>query len=205
MELFVSILKCLLLCFNYNDNYFNYQYQGMFKEGYIEMVVKIFDYEMIEVRMDIEFFVVESIVYEYVFWLGVLDGYFNFSEGWFGYCILDFEKFFVEGDYQGIVVINYCEEDVFYICIIEYKYFLFWELYENIICYCEFSCFCIENDVFYYLICMVKEKELLNCYFDKVMVFCNIIFVGCLGIYCYFDMDVIICEVIDVVNKYFEC
>ncbi|MEW4959024.1 UDP-galactopyranose mutase, partial [Enterobacter cloacae subsp. cloacae] len=51
-ELPASILKRLPLRFNYNDNYFNHQYQGMPKEGYTEMVAKILDHELIEVRTD---------------------------------------------------------------------------------------------------------------------------------------------------------
>ncbi|ADF62888.1 UDP-galactopyranose mutase [Enterobacter cloacae] len=204
-ELPASILKRLPLRFNYNDNYFNHQYQGMPKEGYTEMVAKILDHEMIEVRTDTEFSAAESTAYEHVFWSGALDGYFNFSEGRLGYRTLDFEKFSAEGDYQGTAVINYCEEDVPYTRITEHKHFSPWESHENTTCYREFSRFCTENDVPYYPIRMVKEKELLNRYLDKAMALRNTTFVGRLGTYRYLDMDVTIREAIDVANKYLEC
>ncbi|WHG60481.1 UDP-galactopyranose mutase [Escherichia coli] len=204
-ELPASILKRLPLRFNYNDNYFNHQYQGMPKEGYTEMVAKILDHELIEVRTDTEFSAAESTAYEHVFWSGALDGYFNFSEGRLGYRTLDFEKFSAEGDYQGTAVINYCEEDVPYTRITEHKHFSPWESHENTTCYREFSRFCTENDVPYYPIRMVKEKELLNRYLDKAMALRNTTFVGRLGIYRYLDMDVTIREAIDVANKYLEC
>ncbi|EPF6064598.1 UDP-galactopyranose mutase [Enterobacter cloacae] len=204
-ELPASILKRLPLRFNYNDNYFNHQYQGMPKEGYTEMVAKILDHELIEVRTDTEFSAAESTAYEHVFWSGALDGYFNFSEGRLGYRTLDFEKFSAEGDYQGTAVINYCEEDVPYTRITEHKHFSPWESHENTTCYREFSRFCTENDVPYYPIRMVKEKELLNRYLDKAMALSNTTFVGCLGTYRYLDMDVTIREAIDVANKYLEC
>ncbi|HCM9256288.1 TPA: UDP-galactopyranose mutase [Enterobacter cloacae subsp. dissolvens] len=204
-ELPASILKRLPLRFNYNDNYFNHQYQGMPKEGYTEMVAKILDHELIEVRTDTEFSAAESTAYEHVFWSGALDGYFNFSEGRLGYRTLDFEKFSAEGDYQGTAVINYCEEDVPYTRITEHKHFSPWESHENTTCYREFSRFCTENDVPYYPIRMVKEKELLNRYLDKAMALSNTTFVGRLGTYRYLDMDVTIREAIDVANKYLEC
>ena len=204
-ELPASILKRLPLRFNYNDNYFNHQYQGMPKEGYTEMVAKILDHKLIEVRTDTEFSAAESTAYEHVFWSGALDGYFNFSEGRLGYRTLDFEKFSAEGDYQGTAVINYCEEDVPYTRITEHKHFSPWESHENTTCYREFSRFCTENDVPYYPIRMVKENELLNRYLDKAMALRNTTFVGRLGTYRYLDMDVTIREAIDVANKYLEC
>jgi UDP-galactopyranose mutase len=204
-ELPASILKRLPLRFNYNDNYFNHKYQGMPKQGYTDMVAKILDHGLIEVRTDTEFSADESNAYQHVFWSGALDGYFNFSEGRLGYRTLDFEKFSAEGDYQGTAVINYCEEDVPYTRITEHKHFSPWESHENTTCYREFSRFCTEIDVPYYPIRMVKEKELLNRYLDKAQALSNTTFVGRLGTYRYLDMDVTIREAIDVAKKYLEC
>ncbi|HAS1783291.1 TPA: UDP-galactopyranose mutase [Enterobacter cloacae] len=204
-ELPASILKRLPLRFNYNDNYFNHKYQGMPKDGYTDMVAKILDHELIEVRTETEFSADESNAYQHVFWSGALDGYFNFSEGRLGYRTLDFEKFSTEGDYQGTAVINYCEEEVPYTRITEHKHFSPWESHENTTCYREFSRLCTENDVPYYPIRMVKEKELLNRYLDKAQTLSNTTFVGRLGTYRYLDMDVTIREAIDVANKFLEC
>ncbi len=130
-ELPASILKRLPLRFNYNDNYFNHQYQGMPRDGYTDMVGKILDHELIEIRTDTEFSAAESGAYQHVFWSGALDGYFNFSEGRLGYRTLDFEKFSAEGDYQGTAVINYCEENVPYTRITEHKHFSPWESHKK--------------------------------------------------------------------------
>ena len=204
-ELPASILKRLPIRFNYNDNYFNHQYQGMPRDGYTDMVGKILDHELIEIRTDTEFSATESGAYQHVFWSGALDGYFNFSEGRLGYRTLDFEKFSAEGDYQGTAVINYCEENVPYTRITEHKHFSPWESHEKTTCYREFSRFCTEDDIPYYPIRMVKEKELLNRYLDKAMELSNTTFVGRLGTYRYLDMDVTIREAIDVANKFLEC
>ncbi|MCK3112739.1 UDP-galactopyranose mutase, partial [Escherichia coli] len=64
------ILKRFPLRFNYNDNYFNHQYQGMPKEVYTEIFSKILDHELIEVRTDTEFSAAEITAYEHEFWSG---------------------------------------------------------------------------------------------------------------------------------------
>ncbi|MFU0913098.1 UDP-galactopyranose mutase [Kluyvera intermedia] len=204
-ELPASILKRLPLRFNYNDNYFNHQYQGMPKNGYTEMVSKILDHALIEVKTDTVFTAEESGAYQHVFWSGALDGYFNFSEGRLGYRTLDFEKFSTDGDYQGTAVINYCEENVPFTRITEHKHFSPWENHDKTTCYREFSRFCTEDDIPYYPIRMVKEKELLNRYLDKAMALNNTTFIGRLGTYRYLDMDVTIREAIDVANKFILC
>ncbi|QOV62484.1 UDP-galactopyranose mutase [Kosakonia pseudosacchari] len=204
-QLPASILKRLPLRFNYNDNYFNHQYQGMPKEGYTAMVANILDHELIEVRTGIEFVASGSAAWQHVFWSGALDGYFNFSEGRLGYRTLDFERFTADGDYQGTAVINYCEEDIPYTRITEHKHFSPWESHEKTTCYREFSRFCSEDDIPYYPIRMVKEKELLNRYLDKALELNNTTFVGRLGTYRYLDMDVTIREAIDVARKFLEC
>ncbi|ROU10132.1 UDP-galactopyranose mutase [Kluyvera ascorbata] len=204
-ELPASILKRLPLRFNYNDNYFNHHYQGMPKDGYTEMVAKILDHELIEVKTNTSFSADDAVAYQHVFWSGALDGYFNFSEGRLGYRTLDFEKFSTEGDYQGTAVINYCEESVPFTRITEHKHFSPWETHSKTTCYREFSRFCTEDDIPYYPIRMVKEKEMLNRYLDKAMELTKTTFVGRLGTYRYLDMDVTIREAIDVANKFITC
>lgn len=49
-------------------------------------------------------------------------------------------------------------------CIFEYKYFFLWEEYEKMVIYKEYSWICGLDDVFYYFVCLVDDKELLNCY-----------------------------------------
>lgn len=204
-ELPASILKRLPVRFNYNDNYFNHKYQGMPKDGYTDMVANILDHELIELKIDTEFRAADGDIYQHVFWSGSLDGYFNFSEGRLGYRTLDFEKFSQNGDYQGTAVINYCEENVPYTRITEHKHFSPWETHDDTTCYREFSRICTADDIPYYPIRMVKEKELLSRYLDKAMELTNTTFVGRLGTYRYLDMDVTIREAIDVARKYVAC
>jgi len=204
-ELPASILKRLPLRFNYNDNYFNHQYQGIPKDGYTDMVAQILDHELIDVCLDTYFSVDDSESYQHVFWSGALDEYFNYSEGRLGYRTLDFEKFMAEGDYQGTAVMNYCEENVPYTRITEHKYFAPWESHENTVCYKEYSRLCTENDIPYYPIRLVNEKQMLDRYLDLAQNLNNVTFVGRLGTYRYLDMDVTIREAIDVANQFLLC
>lgn len=204
-ELPASILKRLPLRFNYNDNYFNHQFQGMPKEGYSDMVARILDHELIELRLESAFNAEDCDSYQHVFWSGALDGYFNFSEGRLGYRTLDFEKFSAHGDYQGTAVMNYCEEQVPWTRITEHKHFSPWESHTDTVCYKEFSRLCTEDDIPYYPIRLVKEKALLNRYLDMASGLKNITFVGRLGTYRYLDMDVTIREAIDVAMTFLSC
>ena len=204
-QLPASILKRLPLRFNYNDNYFNHQYQGMPKDGYTKMVDNILKHDLIDVKIDTEFKSEYTDQYQHVFWSGPLDGYFNYSEGRLGYRTLDFEKFYDEDDFQGAAVINYCTEDVPYTRITEHKHFSPWESFDKTVCYKEFSRVCSAEDTPYYPIRMVEEKRLLNVYLDKAMSLNNTTFVGRLGTYRYLDMDVTIREAIDVAEKYIAC
>lgn len=174
----------------------------MLENGYMVMVECIFDYLGIMLYLGMMFGCEQVGDYVYVFYSGLFDGYFDYEDGWFGYWMFDFECFIFKGDYQGCVVMNYGEVFVFYMCIIEYKYFVLWESYEGLVCYCEYVCVCELGDMFYYLICFVEEKVFLVYYVEKVKVERGVIFVGWFGIYCYFDMDVIICEVLDVVWQF---
>lgn len=57
-----------------------------------------------------------------------------------------------KGDFQGCVVMNYLDKDVFYVCSIEFKYFILWEIYIDIIVYYEYFCECGVMDELMYFI-----------------------------------------------------
>ncbi|CAI0841532.1 Probable UDP-galactopyranose mutase [Serratia ficaria] len=193
-ELPASILKRLPIRFNYDDNYFNHKYQGMPKDGYTKMVEGILDHPNISVTLGTQFQAQEREHYDHVFYSGPLDAFYEFQFGRLGYRTLDFEKFSVEGDYQGCAVMNYCEQSVPYTRITEHKYFSPWEQHEGSVCYKEYSRTCEEGDIPYYPIRQVGEMTLLEQYVDLAEKEKNITFVGRLGTYRYLDMDVTIAE-----------
>ena len=106
-ELPASILKRLPVRFNYNDNYFFHQYQGMPKDGYTPIVAALLNHPAINLRLNTRFTRADSAAYAHTFYSGPLDGYFDYQLGRLGYRTLDFERFTADGDYQGTAVMNY--------------------------------------------------------------------------------------------------
>ncbi|MBE9539433.1 MAG: NAD(P)-binding protein, partial [Proteobacteria bacterium] len=87
-----SILKRLPVRFNYDDNYFFHQYQGMPREGYTAIVVQILDHPAIDLQLGTNFDRNQKSDYAHVFYSGSIDGYFDFQLGRLGYRTLDFRE-----------------------------------------------------------------------------------------------------------------
>ena len=203
-ELPASILKRLPVRFNYDDNYFFHKYQGMPENGYTAMVERILDHPSITVHLDTRFERAQKEDYGHVFYSGPLDGYFDYQFGPLGYRTLDFERFTYDGDYQGCAVMNYGEEAVPYTRITEHKHFSPWEEHPGSVCYREFSRACGPDDIPYYPIRLVEEKEQLARYAARAAEEEAITFVGRLGTYRYLDMDVTIREALDTARSYLQ-
>ncbi len=192
-----SILKRLPVRFNYNDNYFFHKFQGMPKDGYTVIVKNILNHENIQIHLNTEF---NGNIddYEHVFYTGALDGFYNYRLGRLGYRTLDFERHVDEGDYQGCAVMNYGEESIPFTRIAEHKHFTPWENHEKTVYFKEFSRLCGENDIPYYPIRLVDEKNMLEQYVNLANQETKVTFVGRLATYRYLDMDVTIREAMDV-------
>jgi len=204
-ELPASILKRLPVRFNYDDNYFFHQFQGMPENGYSAMIEKILDHPGITVKLETVFDRAEADSHDHVFYSGPLDGYFDFELGRLGYRTLDFERFTHQGDYQGCAVMNYGEVDVPYTRITEHKHFSPWESHEGSVCYREFSRAAEPEDIPYYPIRQVAEKALLGDYVGLAEAAKGVTFVGRLGTYRYLDMDVTIREALDTARGFLDC
>lgn len=203
-ELPASILKRLPVRFNYEDNYFSHKYQGMPQHGYTRLIENILDHDNISVQLNTEFNKSQSADYDHVFYSGTLDGYFDYEFGYLPYRTLDFIKENHRGDYQGCAVMNYCDNSQPFTRITEHKYFSPWEDHEKTVIYKEYSRVCKPEDIPYYPIRQVTEKELLKKYIDRANKEQGITFVGRLGTYRYLDMDVTIAEALKVAHKFIE-
>lgn len=200
-ELPASILKRLPVRFNYDDNYFSHKYQGIPVDGYTPIVHKILDHVNINVLLNTTFVSDLASQFDHVIWTGQLDQWFNYSEGKLGYRTLDFEKNIADGDFQGAAVMNYGDENVPYTRISEHKHFTPWETHQKTIYFKEFSRFCGENDIPYYPIRLVNDKDLLQKYVTLAGKEKNVTFAGRLGTYRYMDMDVTIKEALNTADK----
>ncbi len=196
-DLPASILKRLPVRFNYDDDYFFHKFQGMPENGYTQMVERILDHPRISIRLNSSFERAQKDDYDHSFYSGALDGYFDYAKGRLGYRTLDFERFTYDGDYQGCAVMNYGELSVPYTRITEHKHFSPWEKHEGSVCYREFARECGPEDIPYYPIRLIKEKEQLAEYVALANAEADISFVGRLGTYRYLDMDVTIREALD--------
>jgi UDP-galactopyranose mutase len=201
-ELPASILKRLPVRFNYDDNYFAHKYQGMPENGYTDMVRRILDHPGITVHLGRHFSRSEKDDFDHVFYSGPLDAYLDHQFGPLGYRTLDFERFTHDGDYQGTAVMNYGDVAVPYTRITEHKHFSPWEEHKGSVCYREFSRACGPDDIPYYPIRLVKDKEQLAQYVDRAREESGITFVGRLGTYRYLDMDVTIREALDTARAF---
>lgn len=204
-ELPASILKRLPIRFNYDDNYFFHKFQGMPKDGYTPMIDAILDHPRIKVDLNTAYAPAMALEVDHVFWSGALDGFFGYELGRLGYRTLDFECFTYYGDYQGCAVMNYGDRNVPYTRITEHKHFAPWEDHQSSVCYREYSRACGLDDIPYYPIRLVKEKELLERYIVKATETPAVTFVGRLGTYRYLDMDVTIREALDTADIFLKC
>ena len=196
-ELPASILKRLPLRFNYDDNYFNHKYQGMPKEGYTKIVQSLLDHPNISLHLNTKFGSDKLADFDHIFYTGPIDSWFNYSEGHLGYRTLDFVREDQDGDYQGCAVMNYGDLEMPYTRIAEHKHFSPWETHEKTVVFKEYSRECLENDIPYYPIRLLDEKEMLSSYIRKAKKEKKISFLGRLGTYRYLDMDVTIAEALD--------
>jgi UDP-galactopyranose mutase len=199
-ELPASILARLPLRFTADDSYFNHPYQGIPRDGYTSIVENILDHPSIEVHLSTRFSRSQMSDYDHVVWTGPIDAYFDFEHGRLGYRTLDFDKQVHDGDYQSCPVMNYCDADVPYTRITEHKHFAPWESHDKTVTYHEYSRLCGENDVPYYPIRLVEEKEQLLRYVERARAERNVTFLGRLGTYRYLDMDVTIHEALAAAN-----
>ena len=201
-DLPASILKRLPLRFTYDDSYFNHPHQAIPEDGYTAIVERLLDHPSITVRLDRPLRQRELDAFDHSFWSGPIDAFFEHEHGRLAYRTLDFEQEVHAGDYQGCPVMNYCDEDVPFTRITEFKHFMPWEQHAQTVIYREFSRASGNSDIPYYPIRQVREKAQLLEYVQLAREVHGTTFVGRLGTYRYLDMDVAIGEALDVAEAF---
>ena len=199
-ELPASVLARLPLRFTADDSYFNHPYQGIPVDGYTAIVAAILDHPNVTVHLSTAFSRAQMTSFDHTFWSGPIDAFFDHEHGRLGYRTLDFDAEVVAGDFQGCPVVNYCDSDVPYTRITEHKHFAPWESHDSSVIYREYSRACGPDDVPYYPIRLVKEKEQLLRYVSLAREQSGVTFLGRLGTYRYLDMDVTIHEALNVAD-----
>jgi UDP-galactopyranose mutase len=196
-----SILKRLPIRFNYDDNYYDQQYQGIPVDGYTAIVERILDHPSIRVTLNTRFERAAAAEYDHVFFSGPVDQWYARQEGPLRYRSLVFERSQGIGDHQGNPVINYCDKDVPYTRVAEHKHFAPWEKHEGTVWFREFSKATTDADVPYYPMRLDKDKDVLTAYADLLKGENAVTFIGRLGTYRYLDMHVVIGESLDLAEQ----
>ncbi len=200
-ELPASILQRLPVRFNYDDNYYSTRYQGIPVDGYTAIIGAILDHPAIRIQLRTRFSAADRKDYDWSFFSGPLDSWFDFSLGRLQYRSLSFERIDAEGDFQGNAVINYCEEKVPFTRIAEHKHFAPWESHEATVCFREYSKLAAPEDIPYYPLRLAGDKSLLQQYVDLADREQSVTFTGRLATYRYLDMHVVIGESLDLASR----
>ncbi|MGP5082053.1 UDP-galactopyranose mutase [Corynebacterium variabile] len=203
-ELPAANISRLPVRYTFNNRYFNDTYEGLPVEGYTAWLENMAKSDLIEVRLDTDWFDVREELREQnpdapVVYTGPLDLYFDYSEGHLGWRTLDFETEVLEtGDFQGTPVMNYNDADVPFTRIHEFRHFhperKNYPTDKTVIMK-EFSRFAEGEDEPYYPINTPEDREKLLRYrelADAETADNKVFFGGRLGTYQYLDMHMAI-------------
>jgi len=202
-ELPASIIKRIPVRFNYDDNYHTNEYTGIPVDGYSAIMEKMIDHPSISLTLNKKFSAdMDTSRYTHVFYTGPLDAYFQFEYGRLGYRTVTFEKFYAEGDHQGLSQMNYCDEEVPYTRVVEHKHFTPWEKHEKTVYFKEFSKETGPEDEPYYPKRLQHDKGILKQYRAKAESLSGVSFLGRLATYRYMDMHHVIGEALDFAENF---
>lgn len=204
------IIRRLPVRFTYDNNYFNDVYQGIPIGGYTQIINKLLDSELIDVKTNTDFFDNKEYFlnsdYKIVF-TGMIDQFFDYKYGSLEYRSLRFDTEVLNQDnYQGNAVVNYTDSETPFTRIIEHKHFEMGKGNKNktVITH-EYPKEWHRGDDPYYPINDKKNKELYSKYVGLARENCpNVIFGGRLGQYRYYNMDQTIMAALQTVKKEFS-
>jgi UDP-galactopyranose mutase len=185
-----SIIKRLPIRFNYNDNYYFDQYQGIPIGGYTKMVENMIG--DVEVKLGVDYFEDKDYwdsIANKVIYTGPIDKFYGYKFGRLNYRSLRFEHELInKKDFQGCAGVNYTDVDVPYTRIVEHKHFEFGNQPNTIITkeYPE-----IKGEP-YYPINTDDNNKIYSRYKELAKQETNTIFGGRLATYQYLDMHQVI-------------
>ncbi|RNE50068.1 UDP-galactopyranose mutase [Corynebacterium alimapuense] len=190
--------------YTFNNRYFNDTHEGLPVDGYAAWLTRMADNELIEVRLNTDWFEVREQIRAQspdapVVYTGPLDRYFDYSAGELGWRTLDFDTEVLEtGDFQGTPVMNYNDAEVPYTRIHEFRHFHpeREDRYpkDKTVIMKEYSRFAEEGDEPYYPINTPDDREKVLAYRELAAeeVKSKVLFGGRLGTYQYLDMHMAI-------------
>ncbi len=198
--------------YTFDNRYFNDTYEGLPKEGYTKWLENMAASELIEVRVNTDWFDVRDELRAQnpdapVIYTGPLDRYFDYAEGELGWRTIDFEtEVLPTGDYQGTSVMNYNDADPPYTRIIEPRHFHPERDYptDKTVIMREYSRFAQTGDEPYYPINTPEDRAKLTAYralAKQETAAAKVLFGGRLGTYQYLDMHMAIASALNMFDN----
>lgn len=200
--------------YTFDNRYFNDTYEGLPVDGYAAWLNNMADHELIEVRLNADWFEVRDQIRADnpdapVVYTGPLDRYFNYEEGTLGWRTLDFETEVLDiPDFQGTSVMNYNDAEFPYTRIHEFRHFHpeRADVYpkDKTVIMKEYSRFAEGDDEPYYPINTPDDREMLLKYrerADKETADHKVFFGGRLGTYQYLDMHMAIASALNMFDN----
>ena len=200
--------------YTFDNRYFNDTYEGLPVDGYAAWLNNMADHELIEVRLNTDWFEVRDQIRADnpdapVVYTGPLDRYFNYEEGTLGWRTLDFETEVLDiPDFQGTSVMNYNDAEFPYTRIHEFRHFHpeRADVYpkDKTVIMKEYSRFAEGDDEPYYPINTPDDREMLLKYrerADKETADHKVVFGGRLGTYQYLDMHMAIASALNMFDN----
>ena len=211
-ELPAAIISRLPVRYNFDNRYFNDTYEGLPVEGYTKWLENMAAHDLIEVRLDTDWFEVRDTLRAQspdapVIYTGPLDRYFDYADGKLGWRTLDFElEVLACGDFQGTPVMNYNDLDVPYTRIHEFRHFHPERDYptDKTVIMREYSRFADDDDEPYYPINTEADRALLSTYRARARqetTSAKVLFGGRLGTYQYLDMHMAIASALNMYDN----
>jgi UDP-galactopyranose mutase len=199
-DLPAAVIARLPVRYTFDNRYFNDTHEGLPVDGYTAWLTRMADHPNIEVRLSTDYFDVRDELPTDVptVFTGPIDKYFDYQAGELGWRTLDFETEVLPiGDFQGIAVMNYADEDVPYTRIHEFRHFHPERDYptDKTVVVREYSRFAESGDEPYYPINTPEDRAKLETYRElakKEAAEKRVLFGGRLGTYKYLDMHMAI-------------
>lgn len=188
-----------------NDvRYFQDKYQGIPLNGYTNLIKNILNHKNINVQLNTDYKELSIDKFEYVFYTGAIDEYFDYKYGQLPYRSLRFDIQTINKEYyQNTAVTNY-PNDYDFTRIIEHKYFLDEKSDKTTISIEYPETFELGKNERYYPISNDKNNELYNKYLKEAQENKKLHFLGRLGDYKYYNMDLAVERVFELYNKIFK-
>jgi len=193
-EIPTSTAKRLPIRFNYNDNYFNDQFQGIPTEGYTQLIQRMIEHENIQLSLGEDFEDYRASWqqnFEHLVFTGSIDNYFNYNSGYLPYRTLRFEP--VRGkNIVGNAVMNYTDMSESFTRIHEHKWFTPERKFDKSIAFKEYPSNTDSRKNPIYPIRNKDSEVMYQAYAKQAKEEEKVTFVGRLAEFRYYDMHQVI-------------